>query len=397
MEHVVPQGFTMAGAHAGIKSSSEKLDLTLVVSETPATAAGVYTQNLVFAAPVALDRQRTPSDTIRAVIVNSGGANACTGERGMNDALHMAQITESMIDAPSESVLVMSTGIIGEFLPMEKILKGIDSIAGKLGSTQEHLKAAAKGILTTDTVTKIASRSIDIGGKEVRLTGMAKGSGMIGPNMATMLGLILTDAKLTPEVAQASLRQATEDSFNCVSVEGHMSTNDTVLLLAGGKAVDEPLAGADLETFQTALNELCVELARAIPADGEGATHLVTVDIVGCKDKVSARRIAKVVAESVLVKTAVTGADPNWGRIVSAAGYAGVDFDLSGVGLTINGFTVFEKGSPVPFDAETVSASMRDNRETDFKLTFTEGDASARFWTTDLTTEYIHINADYHT
>lgn len=397
MKHVVPQGFLMAGGYAGIKSTPQKFDLTLVVSETPAVAAGVYTQNLVFAAPVALDRQRTPSDAIRAVIVNSGNANACTGQRGLNDANRMAELVETALDAPDESALVMSTGIIGVFLPMEKIEKGINLLVDKLGSTPEHLDAAAQGIMTTDTVKKIASRSVQIGGKEVRLAGIAKGSGMIGPNMATMLGLIMTDANLTPETAQAALRQATEDSFNCISVEGHMSTNDTVLLLASGKAVEKPLTGEDLAAFQTALDEICIELARSIPADGEGATHLVTIDVLGCRDKASARKIAKVIAESALVKTAITGADPNWGRIVSAAGYAGVDFDPNGVGLKINGFTVFEKGSPATFDAETVSTSIRDNRETSIELTFTTGDASARFWTTDLTTEYIHINADYHT
>ena len=397
MKHVIPQGFSMAGVYAGVKLDSTKLDLTLVVSEAPATAAGVYTQNLVFAAPVALDRQRTPGEAIRAVVVNSGNANACTGERGLDDARRMAEVVEATIGTPGESTLVMSTGIIGEFLPLEKIEPGIHAVAGKLGSTLEHLDLAARGILTTDTVTKIVSRSLQIGGQEVRMTGFAKGAAMIGPNMATMLGLIMTDAALTPEVAQTALKHAVDDSFNCISVEGHMSTNDTVLLLANGQAGGQPLSGDDLAEFQTALDEVCMELARSIPADGEGASHLITIDIFGCKDKTSARKIAKVVAESALVKTAITGADPNWGRIVSAAGYAGIPFDPSGVDLTINGFTVFEKGSPAKFDAETVSASIRDNRETDVKLTFTEGDVSARFWTTDLTTEYIHLNADYHT
>ena len=397
MKHVIPQGFSMAGVYAGVKLDSTKLDLTLVVSEAPATAAGVYTQNLVFAAPVALDRQRTPGEAIRAVVVNSGNANACTGERGLDDARRMAEVVEATIGTPGESTLVMSTGVIGEFLPLAKIEKGISAVAGKLGSTLEHLDAAARGILTTDTVTKIVSRSLQIGGQEVRMTGFAKGAAMIGPNMATMLGLIMTDAAITPEVAQTALKHAVDDSFNCISVEGHMSTNDTVLLLANGQAGGQPLSGDDLAEFQTALDEVCMELARSIPADGEGASHLITIDIFGCKDKTSARKIAKVVAESALVKTAITGADPNWGRIVSAAGYAGIPFDPSGVDLTINGFTVFEKGSPAKFDAETVSASIRDNRETDVKLSFTEGDASARFWTTDLTTEYIHLNADYHT
>jgi len=226
-----------------------------------------------------LDRQRTPSDAVRAVVVNSGNANACTGQRGMDDATRMAEIVEATIGAPSSSALVMSTGIIGEFLPMEKIEKGIGEAADRLGSTLEHLDAAASGILTTDTVTKIVSRSLTFGGKEVRLLGFAKGAAMIGPNMATMLGLVVTDAALLPEAAQAALKHAVDDSFNCISVEGHMSTNDSVLLLANGQAGGGPLAGEDLAAFGTALDELCMELARSIPADGEGASHLITIDV----------------------------------------------------------------------------------------------------------------------
>ena len=359
--------------------------------------AGVYTQNLVFAAPVEYDRALTPGAQTRAVVVNSGNANACTGQRGLDDARRMAELAAGVCGAPPEAALVMSTGIIGEFLPMEKIEAGIPAVAEKLGSTDEHLDLAARGILTTDTVTKVAGRTLKIDGRTIQLTGIAKGAAMIGPNMATLLGLIMTDAALEPDVAQTALKQAMEDSFHSISVEGHTSTNDTVLLLANGQAGGESLSGEGLAQFQTALNEVCVELARSIPADGEGASHLITLEITGCADKVKARKIAKTVAESALVKTAVTGADPNWGRIVSAAGYADVPFDLAGVRLRVNGFLLYENAAPVSFDAEEVSASMRASRETLIQLDFAEGTSDTRFWTTDLTTEYIHINADYHT
>jgi glutamate N-acetyltransferase/amino-acid N-acetyltransferase len=212
-----------------------------------------------------------------------------------------------------------------------------------------------------------------------------------------MLGVILTDAALTPAVAQRALSAAVDDSFNCISVDGHMSTNDTVLLLANGVAGGGPLAGEDLASFAAALGEVCMELAQAIPADGEGATHLVTVDVEGCASRQAAHAIAKTVAESVLVKTAIAGADPNWGRIVSAAGYAGVPFQPGGVRLRLNGFLLYERGAPVAFDEAAVSQSIRGQRETSIVLGFGEGQAAVRFWTTDLTAEYVRLNADYRT
>ena len=251
--------------------------------------------------------------------------------------------------------------------------------------------------MTTDTTHKLSGRQITLGGKTIQITGMAKGAAMIGPKMATMLGLILTDAALDTANAQEMLREAVDRSFNCISVEGHMSTNDTVLLLANGAAGGKALAGADLATFRLALQETCVELARSIPADGEGATHLVTLDVTGCATVEAARQIARTVADSPLVKTAVAGADPNWGRIVSAAGYAGIEFDPAGVDLRINDFPLYQRGAPLEFDAEGVSASIRTHRDTHVVLHFSEGDAHVRFWTTDLTAEYIRLNADYHT
>ena len=393
----VPQGFLMAGVHCRIKRDKRRQDLSLVMSETPASAAGVYTQNLVYAAPVALDRSRTPSDRIRSVVICSGVANACTGEQGLRDAEEMARLAAAACGAESDQALVLSTGVIGSFLPMDKIAQGISAAAVKLGRSETSLIAAARGMLTTDTIHKLAGRTITVNGREIQVTGMAKGAAMMGPNMATMLALVMTDAPLSPATAQAALHTATADSFNCMSVDGHMSTNDTVLLLANGAAGGEPLSDEGLAIFQVALNEVCVELAKAIAGDGEGATHLVTIDVTGCKDRESALEIAKTVANSPLVKTALHGADPNWGRIVSAAGYSNVPFDPNGVTLHLNGFLLYEKGAPVEFDGHAVSTSIRDHRDTLIQLDFSEGTASRRFWTADLTAEYVRLNADYHT
>ncbi len=397
MSLVVPGGYRLAGVYCGVKRNAAKLDLTLVVSDRPAVAAGVYTQNRVFAAPVALDRSRTPAADIRAVVVNSGNANACTGQRGLGDAEAMARAAASTCGGTEKQALVLSTGVIGAFLPMDKILSGIQAAAAALAADEDALLSAARGMMTTDTTHKIAARQIVVGGRKVQITGMAKGAAMIGPNMATMLGLILTDAALVPAAAQTLLREVVDATFNCISVDGHMSTNDTVLLLANGAAGGGPLEGADLKVFADALREVCGELARAIPADGEGATHLITLDVTGCATAAAARQIARTVADSPLVKTAVAGGDPNWGRIVSAAGYAGIAFDPAGVDLRINDFLLYERGAPVDFEAALVSASIRDHRETRVVLHFAEGDAQVRFWTTDLTAEYVRLNADYHT
>ncbi len=393
----IPKGYRLAGVHCRIKRDPQKNDLALVVSDVPAVAAGVYTQNVVHGATVALDRSRTPSDRIRAVVINSGVANACTGERGMGDARKMAALAADVCAAEEDQALVMSTGVIGEFLPMEKIEQGIASAAGLLGSDEESLVAAARGMMTTDTVPKLAGRTVELGRHSVQITGMAKGAAMIGPNMATMLAVILTDAALDPMAAQDTLAAAVDKSFNCISVEGHTSTSDTALLLANGTSGIGPLAGEELAAFRLALGEVCVELARAIIADGEGATHLITVEVAGCADARSARRIAKAISNSALVKTAVAGADPNWGRIVSAAGYAGVPFNPEGVGLRVNGSLLYQGGTPVDFDAEAVSDSIRTGRDVLIQLQLSEGDSAARFWTTDLTAEYVRLNADYHT
>lgn len=393
----VPKGFLVAGVHCGLKRDLRKPDLTLIVSETPAVAVGVYTQNLVYAAPVALDRQRTPSDRIRVVVVNSGNANACTGQRGLEDAREMARLAAEAVGAEEDQALVLSTGVIGHYLPMEKIAHGIKLAAAQLGSDEQALISAARGMMTTDTVYKLAGRTVSLRRREIQITGMVKGAAMMGPNLATMLGVIMTDAGLDIPAAQAMLRAAVADSFNCINVDGHMSTNDTVLLLANGAAGSGLLSGADLASFGQTLNDLCVELARMIPADGEGASHLITIEVSGCKTREDALQIARTVANSPLVKTAITGADPNWGRIVSAAGYAGVQFDPAGISLYLNGTLLYQGGTPVDFDAQMVSESIRTNRDTLIQLQLSEGSASGRFWTTDLTAEYVRLNADYHT
>lgn len=393
----LPLGFQVAGVHCGIKRNPAKQDLALLVSERGATAAGVYTTNLVFAAPVGLDRARTPGNDFRVIVVNSGNANACTGPKGDEDAAEMARLAAALVGAKPNQALVMSTGVIGFYLPMDKIAAGIADAAGRLGASEEHVVAAARGMLTTDTVHKLAARSVEIGGRTVRLVGFAKGAAMIGPRMGTMLAAVLTDAPLAPPVAQQALLAAAEDTFNCITIDGHMSTNDTVLLLANGAAGGAPLEGSDLAAFQATLADLCGELARSIPADGEGATHLVTLDVTGCKTREDARRIAKAVCESALVKTAIAGGDPNWGRIVSAAGYAGVPFDPRGVNLWVNDVQLYRDGAPAPFDKGAASKSIRENRDTKIVLTFQEGDATIRFWTTDLTAEYVRLNADYTT
>jgi len=393
----LPLGFRFAGLHAGIMKNPQKEDLTLIHCPGGAVAAGTYTTNLVFAAPVALDRARTPSGDIRVVIVNSGNANACTGERGMSDCREMARLASDAVGAKEPQALVMSTGVIGHFLPMDKIAAGAKKAAGQLAEGEAAFLAAARGILTTDQGMKIASRQVELGGKTINLAGMCKGAGMIGPQMATMLCVVCTDAMLMPAEAQAALKFAVEESFNCISVEGHMSTNDTVLLLASGAADKKPLGNKELPLFEAALSEICIDLGKQIANDGEGASHLITLDVRGCKTREAARQIAKTVANSALVKTAISGADPNWGRIVSGAGYAGVAFDPAGVDLSINGHLLYERGAPVPFDAKTVSQSIKGSRDTSLVLTFREGNASVRFWTSDLNVDYVRFNSDYTT
>jgi glutamate N-acetyltransferase/amino-acid N-acetyltransferase len=309
----------------------------------------------------------------------------------------MAELAAVAVGTSQSQALVMSTGVIGVYLPMAKIAGGAKAAAAALGTDESAFLSAAKGILTTDSGHKVVSRTLSIGGREIRLAGMCKGAGMIGPHMATMLAVLVTDAALTPTDAQSALKAAADESFNCISVEGHMSTNDTVLLLASGAASPQPLSGRDLAQFRTTLTEMSIELAKKIPDDGEGASHLICIRVAGCRTRDDARRIAQTIANSALVKTAIAGGDPNWGRIVSGAGYSGVKFDPAGVSLVINGHKLYERGAPVPFDAKTVSQAIKATRGTEIGLTLAEGDAEVRFWTSDLTVDYVRFNADYTT
>jgi glutamate N-acetyltransferase/amino-acid N-acetyltransferase len=393
----LPTGFKAAGVYTGVKRNAQKLDLSLIASDLPCVAAGVFTQNLVFAAPVKLCRERTPSEKIHAVVINSGNANACTGDQGDRDAQAMAAAAADACRCKAAEVLVLSTGVIGELMPMDKVIPGISTAASKLSADGDALVAAARGMMTTDTRPKIACRHITIDGQAITVCGIAKGAAMIGPNLATMLAVVMTDARVSIHDAHEGIKDAADESFNCISVEGHTSTNDSVILLANGAAGGPELKGNALAKFQATLVEVCEDLAQSIPADGEGASHLITVEVHGCRTRDEAIQIAKTVADSPLVKTAVAGNDPNWGRIVSAAGYAGVPFDASKVCLHLNGSLLYERGQPVPFDGDAVSAAMAADRNTGIVLLFDEGEQSARFWTSDLTAEYVRLNADYRT
>ena len=393
----IPKGFQWAALHCGIKQDSTIADYVLVRSVPQTVAAGVYTRNRVFAAPVAWDRQHTPTDDLRVVVVNSGNANACTGDQGWQDVQAMAASAAEACDAQVDQALVMSTGIIGEYLPMDQILPAAAQAVTLLADDEEAFMAAACGILTTDQGPKVASVELEIAGQPIRLAAMAKGAGMIGPNMATMLALVMTDAPLAAQDAQAALAAAVDASFNCISVEGHTSTNDTVLLLASGASGASPLSGESLQQFSQALNTVCVELAQQIPNDGEGSSHLITIDVQGAASRDEARQIAQTIANSNLVKAGIAGADPNWGRIISAVGYAGVEINPDQVRVAINGFDLYREGLPVGYDAAEVSTSIAGNRETSIVVELQAGSAAARFWTSDLTADYVRFNSEFHT
>lgn len=385
------RGYRYAGIVSGLRTEPDRRDLAVVISETPACAAGVFTQNRVCAAPVQVSRERLPRADARAIVICSGNANACTGEPGLADARRMAQLAAKEIHCSPEQVLVASTGVIGRPLPMPVLEAGIPKAAREAAPGREALNHAAQAILTTDTGIKIATREL----AGFTITGFAKGAAMIGPNMATMLGFVLTDAAVSEADLHHTLKAAVECSFNCISVEGHTSTNDTVFLLANGQG--PKLSGAELATFQDAVASVCVELARKIAIDAEGAEHLITIEVEGCRSDAEAKQIAKTIAESALVKTAVFGADPNWGRVVSAAGYSGVAFEESDLSLWMGDLLLYRNGTPLPFDAAAASAYLKHNREVHFRLRFALGAGRCTFHTCDLTTEYVRLNADYTT
>ncbi len=384
-------GYRYAGIVGKLRTEPDRRDIAVIASDRPASAAGVFTQNRVCAAPVQVSRERLPQSDARAIVICSGNANACTGEQGLADARRMAELVAVDLGCSPEQVLVASTGVIGRPLPMPMLEAGIPKATAALKAGAEALSDAAHAILTTDTRIKVSSWRSLAG----TVTGFAKGAAMIGPNMATMLGFIMTDASVSPDDLQAILRRCTADTFNCISVEGHTSTNDTVLILANGEG--PPVSGSGLVEIEEAVHVVCHNLARAIAEDAEGANHLITINVEGCRTDGEARTIAKAIAESALVKTAVFGADPNWGRVVSAAGYCGVEFEERQLSLWMGSFLLYERGMPLAFDAKAASAYLTDNREVDFRLMLELGTGRCTFFTCDLTTEYVTLNADYTT
>ena len=393
---IVPRGFRASAVKAGIKPSGN-LDFALLAADGPCAAAGTFTTNRIAAAPVQWDRNLLPSDRIRAIVVNAGNANAATGAEGLANARATAEAVAQGLGCEPEAVLVASTGVIGHQLPMEKVRGGVAKALADLSHAESSFRAVSDAILTTDTHPKVVSRKQEIGGTDVRLLGICKGAAMIGPRMATMLAFLLTDAAVAPDDLKRILASAIDESFHCISVEGHASTNDTVLLLANGAAGGAALKGADLDAFGEIVRAACIDLARMIPGDGEGSTHRITIDVEGTRTRGEALTIARAVADAPLVKTAIHGADPNWGRIVSAAGYSGVEFEEADLSLWLNGVSLYKDGVPQAFDARAVSADLKKNRETAIRLVLNHGTASARFWTSDLTAEYVRLNADYTT
>ena len=390
-----PAGFRAAGVSAGIKARKGGLDLALLVSDTPATAAAVFTVNLAPAAPVLVSREHlaTSGGIARAVVVNSGCANACTGSGGMQVARDMASETARLVGCPVEQVLVASTGVIGVALPFEKVRAGLPAAAAALAADQGP--AAARAIMTTDPFPKEAAATMDIAGRTITIGGMAKGSGMIEPMMATMLGFLTTDAAVPQALLARALREAVDDTFNAITVDGECSTNDCVMMLANGASggtVDE----GHYDAFVQALATVCLTLALGIVRGGEGATKLITVNVTGAASTDDARRAAKAIANSLLVKTAVHGGDPNWGRLVAVAGRAGVAFDLSRAAVTIGSTVLFKDGRPYDEGAPQAAEYLKG---TDISLSVDLGSGrnSSTVWTCDLSADYVRINADYRT
>ena len=395
----LPAGFKASGSTCGIKVSG-KPDLALFVSDRDATACGVFTTNKVCGAPVVVSRQRVPSTSARAVIINSGNSNAATGEPGILDAKQMTAALAEQLGCDATAVFVCSTGVIGVPLPMTVILKGIPHGVQALGTSDRHLLDGASAMMTTDTFPKLTSVDVAVTGGTIRVSGVCKGAAMIAPNMATMLSVLMTDAQLTQQQCDSALRSGVDRTFNCISVDGHMSTSDTVLLLANG-AAGGSLSDSDFARVQDAIQQVCQKLATDIIRDAEGADHFITIDVTGLETREAACRMAKEIADSALVKTAIAGGDPNWGRIVSAAGYANVDFDTAFVSLHINGTEVYRAGTPLPFDAAALSDQLKSNRDVHLLLAVSGGSCSGkesvRFWTSDLTQEYVRLNSEYTT
>ena len=390
-----PLGFRAAGLNCGLKKLRK--DLALVVSDTPCAAAAMFTTNTVVAAPVVVDReQMAAGGAIRAVLVNSGNANACTGQRGLDDAWTMVRDTAAALRLDPGEVLVASTGVIGQYLPMDAVRRGIRQAAEMLG---DDGTAAAEAIRTTDTFAKEVAVRCAIDGVTVTIGGMAKGSGMIAPNLATMLAFVTTDAAVAPAVLQAATRRAVERSFHRISVDGDTSTNDMVAVLANGKAGNATIdaaGGAGYEAFSAALEHVLVTLAKMIVMDGEGATKFLEIRVTGAADEADAARAARTVANSSLVKTAFHGEDANWGRILAALGRSGAAFAPDEVEIDFGDVPILRSGYRIDF-SEDRAKEVLSRREIVVTIRLGAGAGEAVFWTCDLSHEYVAINASYRT
>ena len=395
MDLKIPKGFQASGIRCGLKKK-EQLDLALIVSDSPCVASGFFTQNAFAAAPVKLCQANLKNAHPRAIVANSGCANACTGEKGWQDAIETTRIAAKVLQCKPSEVLVASTGVIGAFLQMEKIEKGIRNAKNHLA--ENDFLSAAQAIMTTDTVPKIASLEREIQGARVTFLGMAKGSGMIHPNLATMLAFVITDAAVYGEALRKAGRTAVNRSFNCVTVDGDTSTNDTVLFLANGMAGNKCITPQirDYKIFESALTEVCQTLARKIASDGEGATRLVEITVTGARTVKDAHRVANAVATSNLVKTAIFGRDANWGRIVCAIGNSGAAFDPDKITVHIGDELIFAKGAPQIKSEDRLNRILAQ-REIPIHIALHTGTKNAVMWTCDLTYDYVKINAAYRT
>jgi len=393
-----PKRFQGAGMHAGVKSDSSIKDLALVYSTAPATAAAVYTKNLVQAAPIHVDREHLQDGVARAVILNSGNANACTGEAGMDHARRMCAATAAALGLVNSDVLVCSTGLIGSQLPIEKIETAIPLLAGSL--SDQGGPDAALGIMTTDTFAKHCAVEVELDARTVRVGAIAKGAAMIAPNMATMLALVSTDARVPSADLKTMLSAAVSRTFNCITVDGDMSTNDTVIAMANGAALADGVQvvanSADGHKLGEAIEAVCSEMAKAIARDAEGSTKLITIQVNGARGEQEARQVGLSVANSNLVKTAMFGCDPNWGRILCAVGYSGVDLDPERVEVQLCGTSIYADGAGTAFDAAALSTAMQAE-DIPIDIDLRAGSASAQIFTCDLTYDYVRLNAEYTT
>lgn len=395
-----PKGFLASGLNAGIKNQTKK-DMAMVFSNTPCAAAGVFTTNLVKAAPVKWDKEIvTTSPYVQAVVVNSGIANACTGAEGLGYCADTAAEAAAALNIPKTAVLVASTGVIGKQLPIDKIKSGVTALSKVLGSSREDAKLAAEAIMTTDTKSKEVACTLELDGKQVTVAGMCKGSGMIHPNMCTMLCFVTTDVAISHELLQKALSEDVVDTFNMISVDGDTSTNDTVLVMANGQAENTPITkeGEDYKTFCEALHFIMLELSKKIAGDGEGCTCLFEATVIGAKDKNQARTIAKSVVCSSLTKAAVFGHDANWGRILCAMGYSGAQFDPEVVDIWLESkagtIKIVENGIATDYSEETATKILSEE-EVIAKMDIKEGNETATAFGCDLTYEYVKINGDY--